>query len=338
MSKLNVITGAGGLLGSHIAEQLLAAGERVRAPVRSGSDSAFLRQIGVEVVDAADLRAAFQGADVVYNCAARVSDWGSWKHFRDEATTLATTILDACRAARVPRLLHVSSISVYGFQKADAAPIAEDAPLGRRFMLWDYYPRAKLLAEDLVRGYEGAWTIVRPSWIYGPRDRTTLPRLVPALRKGKVPVIGSGDNLLNLIYAGDVAAGAILAANNPAAVGQAYNLSSEGEVTQRKLLDTLTDALALPRITKKVPFGLARWAAFFKELFGKMTFRKTPPTITRRAIYLVGRPPRFSTAKARAQLGWSPKVGIEEGVRQTLEWLFEMETKTAESRVSEREA
>src|SRR5882762_10185311 len=83
----NVVTGATGLLGSHVAEQLVARGERVRALVRPGSDVAFLKQLGVELVhgdlhDVVSLPPAVAGADIVYHCAARVGDWGSWADFR----------------------------------------------------------------------------------------------------------------------------------------------------------------------------------------------------------------------------------------------------------------
>ncbi len=168
-------------------------------------------------------------------------------------------------------------------------------------------------------------TIVRPSWIYGPRDRITIPRVVPALLAGRVPIIGRGDNLLNIIYAADVAAGAILAANHPDAVGQTYNLSSEGQVTQRDLVNALTDALSLPRITRRVPYGLAIRFAFVKEAIARLLRRPTPPTITRRAINLIGRSTRFSIAKARRELGWQPRTGIQDGVRRTLEWYFGLE-------------
>ena len=140
----------------------------------------------------------------------------------------------------------------------------------------------------------------------------------------KAPMIGSGDNYLNIIYAGDVAAGAILAANHPGAQGQAYNLCSEGEVKQKDLLNALTDALSLPRVTKHVPYWLAiRWA-FVLEAFGKLLRRTKPPTITRRAIYLIGRSTQYSTQKARGQLGWKPQVNIQEGVRRTLEWFVSL--------------
>ncbi|HWY88816.1 MAG TPA: NAD-dependent epimerase/dehydratase family protein, partial [Gemmataceae bacterium] len=88
--KLNVVTGATGQLGSHIVEQLRAAGERVRVLVRSSSNANFLSTQEVEIVsgdlrDPAAVRRAVTGADVVYHCAARVSDWGPWSVFEDEA-------------------------------------------------------------------------------------------------------------------------------------------------------------------------------------------------------------------------------------------------------------
>ena len=325
MSKLNLITGATGQLGSHLVEQLRSAGERVRVLVRAGRDTTFLREQGAEIVegdlrDAAAIARAAEGADLVYHCAAKVSDWGAWKTFEEEVVASTRNVVAACRAARTPRLLHVSSISVYGHPTAAGGErFNEDTPLGQGFWMWDYYPRAKLLAEQIAREYE-ATTIVRPSWLYGPRDRVTIPRVIPALIERRVPIIGSGANFLNLIYVGDVAAGAILAANHPDAAGQAYNLSSEGEVTQRDLLNALTDALSLPRITKRVPYGLAIRFAWLKEAFARLAGSAKPPTITRRAIFLIGRSTSYSTAKARAQLGWLPRVGVQEGVRRTLEW------------------
>ena len=331
MAKLNLITGATGQLGSHIAQRLRERGEHVRALTRPTSNTSFLQSLDVELVhgdvhDVESLKRGCAGVDIVYHCAARVSDWGPWSQFKNETVTATRNVLEACAAARIGRLLHVSSISVYGRPRRGQL-VTEASPLGRRFMWWDYYPRAKLLAENLVREHQGAWTIVRPSWIYGPRDRISMPRVVPVLRSGKAPIIGSGENLLNIIYAGDVAAGAILAANHPGAVGQTYNLSSRGEVTQRKLVDTLCDALGLPRVSKRVPFFLAWQMAFWSEFFAKLLMKKKPPRITRRAIYLIGRPPLFSIDKARTELGWEPRMPIEEGVRQTLDWLLAGEKK-----------
>src|SRR5262249_22773374 len=234
----NVVTGATGLLGSHLVEQLIARGERVRALVRPTSDTAFLQQHGVELSigdlhDLESLRPFASGADVVYHCAAKVGDWGSWRLYQREVIDSTANLLDACRDVGVGRVLHVSSITVDGHPRRRLGLISEDDRLGQNLWVWDYYCRSKIEAEEVARSYPGAMTILRPGWMYGPRDRNTLPRVVKALQAGRVSLLGDGENLLNILHAADAAEGAILAATNPTAVGEAYNLSSSGEITQR---------------------------------------------------------------------------------------------------------
>jgi 2-alkyl-3-oxoalkanoate reductase len=332
--KQNVITGATGLLGSHIAERLTARGEKVRALVRPTSDVSYLKTIGVELVvgdlgDPDALRRALNGADVVYHCAARVGEWGPWRQFQEGIIDAAGRVFDACRDVSVGRLLHVSSISVYGHPRDRADLFTEDEPLGQHLWWRDYYRRAKIEAEVLCRRYPGDWTMVRPSWIYGPRDRNSLPRFFKALGAGRVALIGRGDNLLNVVFAADVAEGAILAANAPAARGRAYNLSSDGEITQRQFLDMLTDALGKPRATRCIPFPVAFWAAFCGEIIAHIIRLRRSPHITRYAISLVGRSTRFSTERAKRELGWQPRTPAAEGLRQSLEWWRQMHNDAA---------
>src|SRR5262249_35622238 len=137
--RLNVLTGATGLLGSHIAEKLRGRGERVRALVRPRSDTSFLQQLGVELAygdlnELATLTNGFAGADVVYHCAARVGDWGPWRVFRREIIDATANLLDACRTVGVGRVLHVSSIIVYGHPYLGVGCFGEDEPLGQN--LW----------------------------------------------------------------------------------------------------------------------------------------------------------------------------------------------------------
>jgi nucleoside-diphosphate-sugar epimerase len=324
-SKLNAITGATGLLGSHIVEQLASREERIRALVRPESDLEFLKQHGVELKigdlhDPESLRRFVGGADIVYHCAAKVGDWGPWKLYQREVIDATANLLDACREMGVGRVLHVSSITVYGHPKPRAELITEEEPLGRNLWVWDYYCQAKIEAERICRQYHGPLTIIRPGWMYGPRDRNTLPRVVKALKAGRVRVMGTGENLLNILHAGDAATGAILAADHGDSVGQAYNLSSGGELTQRRLINLLTDLLGMPCITKHMPFRPAFWLGFLSEVIGHIIHLKRPPHITRYGVSLVGRSTGFSTAKARTQLGWEPRIKIEDGLRETLEW------------------
>jgi nucleoside-diphosphate-sugar epimerase len=325
-AKLNVITGATGLLGSHLVEQLVGRGERVRALVRAGSNTEFLRKLGVEFAtgdlgDPASLPNVVAGADVVYHCAARVGDWGPWPAFQAGIIDATRHLLDACQAVGVGRVVHVSSIIVYGHPREREDRFTEDEPLGQNLWLWgDYYCRAKIAAEEICLGYPGALTIVRPSWIYGPRDRTSLPRVFKALEAGRAAMVGRGDNRLNIIYAADVADGAIRAANNPAAVGRAYNLASEGELTQREFLNLLTNALGRRRVRMRFPYRLAFAGGFLGEMVGKAIRMKRPPHFTRYVVALIGRSTRFSTERARKELGWSPQVPAAEGLRRSLEW------------------
>lgn len=331
-AKLNVITGATGLLGSHVAEKLRERGKAVRALVRPASDCRFLEQLGVELVsgdtgDVPSLRRAVAGADVVYHCAGRVTDWGPWAAFGEQVVEATRNVLEACRAAGVGRVLHVSSLAVYGHPRPDEE-VTEDSPLGRRLGLWEHYARAKILAEGLARDYGPDLTVIRPGWFYGPRDRASFPRVVAALQAGRVPIVGSGDNLLSIVYVDDVAEGAVLAATHPAARGRVYNLASAGDVTQERLINTLAAALGLPPVTRRVPRGLVYSWAFVLEAFGRLRRQARPPALTRKAVSMISRTTRFSTARARSELGWRPQVGVEEGVRRTLDWYFGRDRET----------
>jgi nucleoside-diphosphate-sugar epimerase len=327
-AKINLITGATGLLGSHIAEQLVAQGETVRALVRPGSDTTFLQGLGVHLIEG-DLRrpeslpGALAGAAVVYHCAARVGEWGPWRQFQEQIIDTTANLFAACQSVGVGRVLHVSSIIVYGHPHLRDGLFTEDEPLGQNLWVWDNYCLAKMRAEEICREYKGNWTVIRPSWIYGPRDRTTLPRVLKALRAGRVAIIGDGQNLLNIIHAADVAAGAILAANHPGARGRVYNLSSKGEMTQQAFLDHLTGALGLPPIKRHCPYGVSFWGGFAAECVGRAIRLRRPPHFTRYAVALIGRPTRFSIERARTELGWSPRVNVIDGVRETLDWYYQ---------------
>src|SRR4051812_18984910 len=106
MSKTNLVTGATGQLGSHIVEQLRLAGETVRVLVRPGRDLTFLQSQGVEILegdlrDPATIGNAIKGATIVYHCAAKVSDWGPWHEFEEEAVTGTRNVVAACLLAKV---------------------------------------------------------------------------------------------------------------------------------------------------------------------------------------------------------------------------------------------
>jgi nucleoside-diphosphate-sugar epimerase len=329
---MNLITGATGLLGSHIVEKLVAQGQSVRALVRPSSDTTFLSSCGVQLApgdlnDPESLRTAMTGVDTVYHAAAQVGDWGKWENFVRVTIKGTENMLQAARDAGVKRFLHVSSISAYGHPDGEGLVLDESAPLGQDLHKWSYYSRAKVEAEKLAwaaheRG-ELPVTVVKPSWLYGQRDRASMPRLIRAIRKGKAKLLGDGTNRLNLTYAGNEAEGCILAATNEQALGESYNLACDGEITQAEYLNKIAECIGAEPVTKKVPYRVAYNAAFVMELFGHMFRKKTPPLVTRYSVWLIGRRCFFSSQKARNELGWQPTVGYEEGIERSVKWCLE---------------
>ena len=326
---MDLVTGATGLLGSHIAAKLRATGRDVRVLVRPGSDTRFLDTLGVEkavgdVTDAASVAVAMAGVGVVYHAAARVGDWGPWSEFVAVTIEGTRNVIEAAARAGVERFLHISSISAYGHPDGANLVLDESAPLGRDLHKWSYYSRAKVEAEGIVWAAQEAGrlqvTVIRPSWLYGERDRASMPRLIRAIEAGKGKLIGDGSNRLNLTYAGNEADGCILAANSPKAAGQAYNLCNDGEITQGEYINKIAQVIGAEPVTKKVPYKLAYGAAFLMELVGHAIGRKSPPLVTRYSVWLIGRRVFFSSEKIVRELGYAPAVGYDEGIARAADW------------------
>ena len=145
------------------------------------------------------------------------------------------------------------------------------------------------------------------------------------LREGKCRILGDGENRLNVVYAGNVAEGAILAADSPQAAGQAYNCCNDGDMKQKEWMSLLARELGAPPVTRHVPYKIAYNVAFLLEIIGHLFHLKKPPMVTRYAVWLMGRRCFFSAEKARQQLGWKSTVSYEEGVKKTIAWLREQE-------------
>jgi nucleoside-diphosphate-sugar epimerase len=336
---MNLVTGATGLLGSHIVEQLRKRGQRVRALVRPGSDRAWLQTQGVEfaegdITDPASLPDACRGVRVVYHSAAKVGDWGPWEEFQRITIDGTRNVVAAAVEAGVQRFMHISSISAYGYHTRDTN-IDETVPLGYKLYKWAYYSRSKVAAEEIVwdahRSGKLAVTVIRPAWIYGPRDRATIARLVAMIQQGKAKILGRGDNRLNVVYAGNIAEAAITAAGMPEAVGEAFNCSNDGEITQQAYFDLLARACDAPPVKRHGPYRVAYFAGFVLECLGHLFRWRNPPFVTRYAVWLMGRRSYFSAEKARRVLDWQPTITYDVGVPMTVKWYLEQPGGTATS-------
>jgi nucleoside-diphosphate-sugar epimerase len=331
-SGINLVTGATGFLGSHLAERLVRDGQRVRALARPSSDTTFLDHLGVEKVtgdltDPPSVERACRDVEVIYHAAAKVADWGPWREFEKHIVEATNNLARAAQRASVRRFVHISSVSAYADSGKKDLVVDETSPLGGHTHRWDHYAHAKAQAErDLWELYEREGlplTIIRPAWIYGPRDRAFIARFHRLLTSGRICILGNGRNLLSTVFVGNVAEACLLAAASERAVGQAYNCSSDGPITQREFLRLWADAFGCPCPTRWVPYPLAHFAGLLCECVGHLLHWQAPPGITRHSVAMLGRRPYFPTEKARHDLGWQPTVSYREGIDLAVRWYLE---------------
>ena len=323
------VTGGTGFIGGHLVERLLAAGHEVRALARESSDVSHLRQLGVETArgdlrDGAALRPLLRGVEVVYHNAALVGDWGRWRDFSEVALAGTGYLLAAAVSSNVSRIVHMSSASIYGLRRVRGRTVSEELPPAPRPWRWDYYGRAKAGAERIVQQHQSAGrigaTILRPTIVYGPRDRTVLPRLAALLRNGQLTIVGSGENRLHLVYVRDVAEAALRAGTELVAVGETYHVEGKRDITQRGFMEAIADLVGAPRPRRSLPLYLSYSLGFFQEAWGHASRRQTPPGRTRYLVALAGGEADFDTSRAERDLGWKPQVSFEEGLARTAEW------------------
>jgi nucleoside-diphosphate-sugar epimerase len=316
-----LVTGAGGLLGSHVVELLVEAGSRPRALFAPCEAVLASTAVDVRVGDVRDrsvVEAALDGVDAVVHCAARTGPWGPSAEYESTNVRALETLVRLAREAGIRRIVHVSSITVHGNDVRGTAD--ETAPFR---VEPNPYSRSKVVGERVLQRLidDGApVTIVRPGWIYGPRDNGSFGRFANMIEAGRMLVIGPGHNHVPLVYVGDAARGALQAADAEGAVGRAYLLVNDEPVTQREYLVAIAQELGAPALRWHLPYrvGLALGAA--AEIIYRAARREGPPPLTRFGVQLLGGENRYRIDRARTELGFTPEVMLTEGVKRSVEW------------------
>ena len=320
------LTGGSGLVGSHIAERPLEAGHEVVALQRPTSNTGLLREIGCSVAagdirdDSEMLATHMKGCRWVVHCAAVVYSGTEWPSVRAVNVDGTRNVLEGAARAGVEHAVHISSVAVYGQVDAEAD---ETGPLDGHLRPKDLYARSKRMAEgvamDLHESGRLSVTVVRPSVVYGERDRLFTPRLARLLRLPVVPVLGPGDNTVAVVYAGNVAAGVESALDGRGA-GQAYNLSEDHPLTQEGLLTGLASGLGKTPRLARLPAGLIRGVAQLGDAL-RLSVPGAEGLAPSRVARLALRDNPYRSARARDILGWRPPHRHEESLRRTGEWL-----------------
>jgi nucleoside-diphosphate-sugar epimerase len=301
---------------------LIRPGESMAAPMAAG-----VEVHSADIADRSALESVLDGVDLVLHCAARTGPWGSEHEYKRTNVRGLETLVRTALAARVRRLVHVSSATVHGVDVHGAAD--EEAPFREEP---NPYTRSKLagerLLERMIRTEQAPVTIVRPGWIYGPRDAASFGRLARLIGDGKMVMAGTGRNNLPLIYVRDVARGMLLAGDAERAAGRCYLLVNDEPVTQRDFLGAIAAELRVAVPRRRIPYRLGLMLGSLAEAGGRLLRREEPPPVTRFGIQLLGGENRFDIARARREIGFAPVVDVAAGVRRSVEW-FRQTSETA---------
>ena len=320
-----LVTGATGFTGGHLAAMLARRGNDVRALVRprslerfaqSDAASSGVRACAGDLSDVDAIARAAEGTEVVYHIAATYREAGQPDSaYRDINVGGTRRVLEAASRAGVKRVVHCSTGGVHGH--IERPPANEDAP----FSPGDIYQDTKLEAEQLAREYGRQHplevVVARPIGIYGPGD-TRFLKVFRGLARGRFPMLGSGEVFYHLTFIDDLVEGFGLCGEVPAAAGRTYILAGPRYTTLNELVAMIAAELHVrpPRLHWPVwPFWTAGWLC---EMIC-VPLRVEPPLYRRRVdFYTKSR--AFDTSRARAELGFAPKVDLADGIHRTADW------------------
>lgn len=326
------VTGGSGLVGRQVVAALVRRGDTVQALARSDGAAAELRALGAEPVrgdltNEASLVGAMEGAAAVVHTAAVVLSRRDWTHFH-ACNVAPTAAVARAAAARGARLVHLSSVAVYGRRTTydgGAGSVREDFGLERPLFSGDHYARSKREAElavwEVARETGLAAVALRPCVIYGEHDRTFGVRVAAVLRRtrGVAPLVGGGRHPMPVVYAGNVAAAVLCALDRPGVTGP-FNVANDGGITAREFLAAFAEGLGLRLRGVSLPQPLVMGTARAVDAVWGLLRQGSPMATAKAAMQFIANPNPYVSARAERELGWRPVVAPRDAVLRTARW------------------
>jgi nucleoside-diphosphate-sugar epimerase len=323
------VTGGGGFVGRYVVEALLARGHAVLSVGRAARpelEGLGARALRADVRDTAALEGAFRGCDAVVHAAAKTGVWGPRREFVEANVMGTKSVLEACRRAGVARLVHTSSPSVV-FDGRDHVRAGPELGYARRHLC--AYSETKAEAEREVLAAHGRGSLatcaLRPHLVFGPRDPHLVPRLVERARRGRLAVVGDGENEVTLCYAENAAWAHVLAleALEPGAAhaGRAWFVGQERPVRLWSWIGELCRRLDLPPPRRRVPLPVAYAVGAALEGIHTALRLEREPAMTRFVASQLARSHSYDMEPARRAFGYREKVGDAEAMERLVAWI-----------------
>ena len=327
-----LVTGGGGFLGKAIVRKLLMKKLRVTSFSRNfykDLDNMGVLQIRGDLSEAASVINAFKGIDAVFHVAAKPGIWGDFNDYFRTNVTGTENVIASCFENNVRQLIYTSSPSVI-FDENDMENVDESVPYPEKYLA--PYPETKAMAEKLIRdaAKKGLRTIIiRPHLIWGPYDNHLVPGILR--RAGRLKRVGRRDDLVDTIYVDNAADAHVWAseklASNFSLSGNVYFISQDEPRSKWEMANAFLEAAGLPPVRGHISGRTAYIAGalfeFFYNLFG---IQKEPP-ITRFAAKELSTSHWFDISRAKKDLGYYPKISIEEGLVKLREWMSQGDMK-----------
>jgi len=314
MTRTMAITGVGGFIGSSLAERALELGWAVRGLELDEAAAQRVRELGVAVVvgdllDDAACAEACAGADVLVHTAAVVAEDGAMELFERVNVQGSKSVAEAARAAGVGRMVHVSSIMVYGFEAPDG--VGEGGPF---YEGTNPYCATKLGSERAVMPLHDPGTfdvvIIRPGDVWGPRSRPWTERPMELMRKRLFVLPDGGRGILDLVYI-DNLVDALMLACDTEHTGEAFTITDGAPMEAREFFGMYAQKVGLRRIPT-APVGLLRVAFGILDWTCRALGIESPASPA--ALEFINKRHHHSIEKAQKVLGYEPRVGVSEGM------------------------
>ncbi|MBI4778182.1 NAD-dependent epimerase/dehydratase family protein [Candidatus Desantisbacteria bacterium] len=313
-----LITGSTGFIGNHLVRRLAANEHQVRVLVRSllKFDDIPVEVVCGDIAMADSLAGICKGVDVVFHLAGILGQWGKSEQVYWDINVKGTeNILRECLNSGVKRFIYCSTAGVVG--PTNGKLMDESYPYNPS----NIYEKTKCEAEKMVREFYSKYglpiVVIRPEFIYGPGDMHVLG-LFRAIKKGIFPIIGGGRSTLHPTYIDDLISGFELGMKIDNAMGNTYFIAGEEVVSVKRLAEAMAKAMgvSLPQIY--LPEWVTRAGASILEPVAKVLNIESP--LNHAKINFFTQPRGVSILKARKELGYNPQVGLEEGLKKTVEW------------------
>jgi nucleoside-diphosphate-sugar epimerase len=341
--SLTLVTGAPGWLGTRLVRVLLEGlpdaptlsepdhARRIRCLVMPDLDKSALRELSARVeITEGDLRdpnavSAFLGnaaGATLFHCAGVVHPRGHTRELFSVNVNGTRNLLQAAENARVRRAVVVSSNSPFGFNVNRDDYFDEQS----HYNPYMTYGRSKMLMEKLVHTYQARGkmetVIVRPTWFYGPGQPLRQTTFFRMIRRGKAPIVGSGENRRSMAFVDNVCQALLLGERIPAANGQTYWIADRRPYTMSEIVDTVERlmekefGLTVAHKRMRLPSLTSEAARLCDKLIQSVgLYHQEIHVLSEMNKTIV-----CSIAKAERELGYEPTIELEEGMRRSLAW------------------